>query len=252
MRFEKKTLMNVALAGIGGITLCLQFGLAQQGGAGAPAAAPNAVPPDPRVQQRTYRFVDTNEDIPYAVFVSSKVSKDKKNPLIIALHGRGSDHNRLMRGNLLDLAEAGGYIVFSPMGYRPRAWYGIPWLVPAAPGATPNEDEPAHVRALSEKDVMNVLEMARKEFNVDENRTYLMGHSMGGAGSIYLGFKYPSNWAAIAAIAPAARRMEENMRPVLSKLRMPVLVISGGRRHGGAGGEHQEVDRCDERNEDEL
>ena len=28
---------------------------------------------------------------------------------------------------------------------------------------------------------MNVLAMVRKEFNVDDNRTYLMGHSMGGA-----------------------------------------------------------------------
>ena len=50
---------------------------------------------------------------------------------------------------------------------------------------------------------MNVLDMIRKEFNVDERRTYLMGHSMGGAGTIYLGVKYASNWAAIGAIAPA-------------------------------------------------
>ena len=35
---------------------------------------------DPRVQQRTYLFADTNEQLPYAVFVSSKVSKDRKNP----------------------------------------------------------------------------------------------------------------------------------------------------------------------------
>ena len=44
--------------------------------------------------------------------------------------------------------------------------------------------------------------MARKEFNVDERRTYLMGHSMGGAGTLYLGSQYASNWAAVAAIAP--------------------------------------------------
>ena len=44
--------------------------------------------------------------------------------------------------------------------------------------------EPANVRAASEKDVMTVLDMVRKEFNVDENRIYLMGHSMGGAGTL--------------------------------------------------------------------
>jgi len=56
---------------------------------------------------------------------------------------------------------------------------------------------------MSEKDVMNVLEIIRKEFNVDERRTYIMGHSMGGAGAIYLGVKYASYWAGIGAMAPA-------------------------------------------------
>lgn len=50
---------------------------------------------------------------------------------------------------------------------------------------------------------------------------------MGGAGTLYLGSKYASNWAAIAAIAPAARRMESNMQSILPKLTMPVLVVQG-------------------------
>ena len=29
---------------------------------------------DPRVQNRTYHFADTNEDLPYCLYVSSKVS----------------------------------------------------------------------------------------------------------------------------------------------------------------------------------
>ena len=67
-----------------------------------------------------------------------------------------------------------------------------------APKGQPNNDPP-NLRELSEKDVMNVLELVRKEFNVDDRRTYLMGHSMGGAGTLYLGTKYASNWAAIGS-----------------------------------------------------
>lgn len=100
-----------------GWTVLLPAALAQAPGRG-PARAPR--PPDSRVQQRTYHFADTNEDLPYAVFVSSKVSKDKKNPLIVALHGLGGDSNSLLRGNAIDLAEAGGYILVGPMGYNPR------------------------------------------------------------------------------------------------------------------------------------
>ena len=88
-----------------------------QPGTGGPAAVGSgggrgAI--DPRVQQRMYTFADTNEQLPYAVFVSSKVSKDKKNPLIIALHGLGGDQNTMMRPNALQLAEEGGYIVRFP------------------------------------------------------------------------------------------------------------------------------------------
>ena len=63
--------------------------------------------------------------------------------------------------------------------------------------------KPNETSLKSEKDVMNVLEMIKKEFNVDENRTYLMGHSMGGGGTWHLGIKHAEEWAALAPIAPA-------------------------------------------------
>jgi predicted esterase len=188
-------------------------------------------PPDPRVQQRTYLFEDTNEELPYALFVSSKVSTDKMNPLIIALHGLGGDHNSLMRGNILDLAEEGGYILVGAMGYRPGGWYGSPVVqFPKTKGSKELAPiEPPNLSELSEKDVINVLEMIRREFNVDDRRTYLMGHSMGGAGTLYLGSKYASNWAAIAGIAPAAFMMLKNRADILAPLKdaVPVIIIQG-------------------------
>ncbi len=199
------------------------------------------IPVDPRVQIRTYHFADTNEDIPYAIYVSSKVSRDKKNPLIVTLHGLGGTHTTMMRPNALDLAEAGGYIYVAPMGYNPRGWYGVPrgerrgGPPPNAapntgrqgppPGALAAANDPPNLRELSERDVLNVLDIVRKEFNVDENRTYLFGHSMGGAGTYYLAVKYPEKWAAIGVQAPAAFSLDPNS---LGKIpRMPVIVIHG-------------------------
>lgn len=76
---------------------------------------------------------------------------------------------------------------------------------------------------------MNVLAMVRKEFNVDERRTYPMSPSMGGAGTLYLGTKYPSSWAAIAAIAPAAFSMQVNAASMLTPIKdsMPAIVTQG-------------------------
>jgi predicted esterase len=236
--------------------------------AGAPQA-PGAPPPqagrgggrgsvDPRVQQRTYTFADSNEQMPYALFVSSKVTKDKKSPLIVSLHGLGGDQNTMVRESLrsVELAEQGGYILLAPMGYNSGGWYGIPPGPPRGGGANPNAaaqpgrgaggrgaggrgavtaggtaiTEPAKVREASEKDVMTVLAMVRKEFNVDDRRIYLMGHSMGGAGTYYLGSKYGKEFAALAPIAPAAMGMTNDRTKVLQAIKdagVPMLVSMG-------------------------
>jgi predicted peptidase len=233
-----------------------QTSLAQQA---TPQAAPASGAPqagrgggrgavDPRVQQRTYTFADTNEQMPYALFVSSKVTKDKKSPLIVSLHGLGGDQNTMVRESLrsVELAEQGGYILVAPMGYNSGGWYGIPPGPPRPAGANaagargagaPRPviggtaiTEPAKVREASEKDVMTVLDMIRKEFNVDESRIYLMGHSMGGAGTYYLGSKHGKVWAALAPIAPAAMGMTNGRTKVLQSIKdagVPMLVSMG-------------------------
>ena len=115
------TLRNIAKGIVAaGLTISFQFAmgqipLAQQA---TPQAAPpvtdaprpNRGPVDSRVQQRTYTFADTNEQMPYALFVSSKVTRDKKNPLIVSLHGLGGDQNTMVRESLrsVELAEQGG------------------------------------------------------------------------------------------------------------------------------------------------
>jgi predicted peptidase len=204
---------------------------------------------DPRVQQRTYTFAETNEQMPYALFVSSKVTRDKKSPLIVSLHGLGGDQNTMVRESLrsVELAEQGGYILVAPMGYNSGGWYGIPPGPPrggganaAARGRGPGAPRPviggtaitdaAKVREASEKDVMTVLAMVRKEFNVDERRVYLMGHSMGGAGTYYLGSKHGKEFAALAPIAPAAMGMTNDRAKVLQAIKdagVPMLVSMG-------------------------
>jgi len=200
---------------------------------------------DSRAKELTYHFNDTNEDLKYCLFVSSKVSKDKKSPLIVTLHGLGAGPRIMLTKEAVDLAEEGGYILVGPMGYNVRGWYGIPMTPFPGMGKTPpkqaqtgdnaepkpktslfyDPNDPPNLRELSEKDVMNVLDIVRKEYNVDENRIYLMGHSMGGAGTLHLGAKYASIWAALASIAPAAFGISPD---ILTEIKnMPVIFVHG-------------------------
>jgi hypothetical protein len=112
-----------------------QQGAARGAGRGGRGGAGLIQSTDPRVQNRTYHFADTDEDLPYCLFVSSKVSKDKKNPLIVSLHGLGIGPGFMCRGKALDLAEEGGYILVAPMGYNTGGWYGSPVMNLGAGGA---------------------------------------------------------------------------------------------------------------------
>ena len=269
-----KTLIRViaVAACVGVATVAPNAGAGQAPGAaqGVPAAPGTAAqapgrgrgpqPVDPRVQIRMHHFAETNQEIPYSLFVSSKVKKNKKAPLVVTLHGIGGTHLTMMRPNAIDLAEAGGYILLAPMGYNPRGWYGAPppqrrgGPPPAPPvdsargaandgttgaaaappqgrrGAFPpgvlnDPNDPPNLRELSERETLEVVDLIRKEFKVDDDRTYLMGHSMGGAGTLYLGIKYPQRWAAIAALAPAAFAVD---REGLSKIpKMPIMLVHG-------------------------
>ena len=223
-------------------------GLAQPG-----QGRPGGFGLDPRAESRTYMFEDTGEELPYCMFVSSKVDPAEPAPLVIALHGMGAPPDIMCNSTTIDLAEEGGYILAAPMGYNTTGWYGSPVIsmggrgpAPAngqgrgaAPGAArqggPRDiggaaPPPENLAELSEKDVMNVLAMMREEFNVDEDRIYLTGHSMGGAGTYYLGAEHADIWAAIAPVAPAAMRMTETRAEVLRKIAdadVPVMVVHG-------------------------
>ena len=83
----------------------------------------------------------------------------------------------------------------------------------------------AKVTELSEKDAMNVLEMMLKEFNVDDRRIYLMGHSLGGGGALHMGEKYADKWAAVAPLAPAAFGFQWTAESKLKNV--PLLIMQG-------------------------
>jgi dipeptidyl aminopeptidase/acylaminoacyl peptidase len=105
----------------------------------------------------------------------------------------------------------------------------------------------AKVRELSEKDVLNVLELVRKEFNVDNRRIYLMGHSMGASGTLYLGAKHPNIWAAIAADAPPGAPNADG----IAAAKMPTLIIQGDADPAvPVAGTRRYVDRLKELNAD--
>ena len=216
------------------ITACLLPAaiIAFQGQPAAPQAAPKARPApmtseelakQPQTpgatgeQSRHYFFKEAGVESPYHLYVPKSYDGKKKMPLVIGLHGAGARENYFFRANygMPDLVEKHGFIFVSPFGYDEFGAYGAMFTprvpAPQYPGVAPNlvgerkpkwtQAEAERVNELSEKDVMNVIALVEKEYNVDTNSVYLMGHSMGGQGTWYLAQKYADKWAGLGMMS---------------------------------------------------
>jgi predicted peptidase len=178
-----------------------------------------------RVELKTYTFAEAGgKEQEYRLYIPTAYDGSEATPLVVALHGLGSDTMYMMEyNNLVEEAERHGFIVATPMGYNERGWYGA-----RGQGNEFNRRQedpgPANLGALSEQDVLNVLATVRNDYNVDDRRIYLLGQSMGGGGTWYLGTKFPDVWAALAPMAPAASGSPDVLA---AAQHLPVMVVMG-------------------------
>lgn len=161
-------------------------------------------------QHRSYAFPAANATVPYRICVPPTWNGRSPLPLVVFLHGAGNDENGYLDQNdqqLVKLAAQHGYLLVSPLGYQGA--YGSLLRLPAVFGQQAEADkyiaartpEREKVEQLSEKDVVNVLELVLAEYPVDRDAVFLTGHSMGSGGTWYLGAKYPHYWKAIAPMS---------------------------------------------------
>jgi len=161
-------------------------------------------------QHRTYRFADANTTEPYRICVPAKWDGQAKLPLVMFLHGSGSDENSYLDQNnkqLVTLADQHGYLLVSPLGDQ-GAYGNFLRLTAPFGNETAAADLMSQVTTatertneLSEKDVINVLEIVLNEYPVDRNAMFLVGHSMGSGGTWYIGGKYPGYWKGLAPMS---------------------------------------------------
>lgn len=143
--------------------------------------------------KRHYLLKAAGEIMPYRIYVPTNYVPTRNWPLVVALHGLGGTEDSMMSPlyGTTKLAEQHGFIVVAPLGYRVDAGYGAF----RAPGQVSRRSD------LSEEDVMEVLQLVRQQYKIDENRIYLMGHSMGGFGTWALAAAHPEIWAALGPIS---------------------------------------------------
>lgn len=159
---------------------------------------------------KSYYFDEAGAQEKYRVCVPQNWDGKSKLPLVMFLHGAGNDESSYLDHDnklMVRLADEHGFILVSPIGANGA--YGN-FLRLSAPFG--NESGAAGLMAqvtpesertnqLSEKDVINVLQLVLHEYPVDTLSMFLTGHSMGSGGTWYIGGKYSHYWNAIAPMS---------------------------------------------------
>mgnify|MGYP002622801460 CR=1 FL=1 len=139
----------------------------------------------------------------YFYVVESKF--ETKGPLLVCLHSAGSAPDKFqigtieMPGNVKRVAEAGddftGLMVNSGVGSE--WWWG---------GEAIKADPDKYKQALTstEQRVLATIEWVVRKYDIDRNRIYLTGISMGGSGTLGIGMSQGNVFAALQAGVPAS------------------------------------------------
>ena len=183
-------------------------------------------------QQRNYFFAAANASVPYRLYVPDSWDGSSPLPLVMFLHGAGADQNTYVDQNnqqMIRLAQQHGMILVSALGYNGA--YGSVIRLPAVFGEQGEADrmiasatpERFRTEELSEKDVINVLELVRAEYPISQ--AFLTGHSMGSGGTWYIGGKYASLWSGLAPMSGPF--VQEQGYPWQNLSHMPLLVTEG-------------------------
>lgn len=123
----------------------------------------------------------------YLIYLPANYKSHKDWPLVLFLHGSGE------RGNNLELVKKNGIPKLIAEGKK----FDFVMVAPQCP-----EGEDWSAESLRE-----IIRSVVKEYNIDVNRIYATGLSMGGAGTWDLAIAYPD---LLAAIAPVCGRVNRN------------------------------------------
>ncbi len=133
----------------------------------------------------------------YTLYLPSTFDSGEAMPLVFVLHGdMDTSRNMMALTRFNEVAEREGFIVIYPQGYN-RSWnYGR-----QQPGEIINRiDDVGFIEGL--------IDLLSENFNVDEERIFVTGLSLGGVMAHYLGCQLSDR---LAAIAPVAGTVPDNL-----------------------------------------
>jgi dienelactone hydrolase len=131
---------------------------------------------------------------PYGLYVPPSYDPAKAWPMVVGLHGSGSNH-LLHRRRLFGLGNKPGEEDYDAIRRDlPLPDAGFIVLTPYGRGESAGYD------GIAEADVLRAIDHVQKAYRVDADRVHLTGLSMGGGGTWHIGLRYPDRFASISPV----------------------------------------------------
>jgi acetyl esterase/lipase len=123
---------------------------------------------------------------PYGLWLPQGYAPSKKYPLLVQLHGIGPKSLAGRRVNFRGMGakeyiDPDARVIYAQCYGRGNTFY----------------------QGMGEVDILEVIGDVQRRFSVDDDRVFIMGHSMGGAGSFTIGLHYPDRFGSITPVDPA-------------------------------------------------
>ena len=151
----------------------------------------------------------------YSIYVPASYDGTTSFPLLFNFHGGGGDiASQIAAADMSPIADTANFIVVYPQARQdPSDGNSFNWI-PKVPGTF--DDVPF---------ISSLIDTIASNYQIDQNRIYACGYSLGGDMTFELGCKLNNR---IAAIAPVARTMQANPNSFCSPVHPTgVLTILG-------------------------
>ena len=168
--------------------------------------------PKPAFEVESALFSPATEDSPRAMFTPLHYEADYAYPLLVWLHGSGTDESQLSR--IMPLVSMRNYVAVAPHGLLTGDGK-VAW--PQTPDGI----------CRSEQRVFDAMDAVRERFHVAPQRVFLVGMDTGGTMAFRIAMNYPDQFAGVLSICGA---FPSDHRPLcrLAKARhLPVFLAVG-------------------------
>jgi phospholipase/carboxylesterase len=158
----------------------------------------------------------TNRDVglPAATFAPIHYEANYAYPLLVWLHGVGSNEHELRQ--IMPLVSTRNYVGVAPRGTwsdpRHRGRYG--WR------------QSSEAIEMAEGQIADCIALARRKFNIHAERIFLVGHGSGGTMALRIGWSQPSRFAGVVALNGPLPTQLTPLRRVNEARRVPCFLAT--------------------------